>query len=451
MQTAAAMAQGPNPRYPPAHSDEVISGVIPMGRATPACLLLLGTFLLAGPPARAQPVACPTDARVVAVQRADRGLEGPLPDTGAQLSNIIRVRVTRLPELLACAGTDPFVLFLGRRPFATLVPVGHGDDFLDFEFEVRPPARGSDPDPWPMVLGRPFATDSAIPISVGLLGQAAIASDVNLVVDRVPRNWFLLWGSIFVGLLGLFWYCLHYTTILRDPSVDPGVPPMESTYSLARTQAAWWFFFILASYLLIGIVTGDFFGSLNGTALALLSIGAGTAVLGSAIDVSSAEKESADRQVALQVKRGELAPVEAEVASLDAQVTAATEALARLRQADPPDLQAIVAQASEGARLAARSRDAIARKAALETQIVKLTGRCEGFFRDIVSDMNGASFSRFQMIAWTLVLTVVFLRGVYVELAMPTFDPTLLGLMGLSAATYLGMKTNEPVAPPAPG
>ena len=51
------------------------------------------------------------------------------------------------------------------------------------------------------------------------------------------------------------------------------------------------------------------------------------------------------------------------------------------------------------------------------------------------------------MIAWTVVLTVVFLRGVYTELAMPQFDPTLLGLMGLSAATYLGMKTNEPAAP----
>ena len=42
---------------------------------------------------------------------------------------------------------------------------------------------------------------------------------------------------------------------------------------------------------------------------------------------------------------------------------------------------------------------------------------------------------------------VVNLRGVYTELAMPTFDLTLLGLMGLSAATYLGMKTNEPAAP----
>jgi hypothetical protein len=39
---------------------------------------------------------------------------------------------------------------------------------------------------------------------------------------------------------------------------------------------ALWFFVILAAYLLIGMVTGDFSNSINSTALILLGIGAGS-------------------------------------------------------------------------------------------------------------------------------------------------------------------------------
>lgn len=41
------------------------------------------------------------------------------------------------------------------------------------------------------------------------------------------------------------------------------------------------------------------------------------------------------------------------------------------------------------------------------------------------------------------VLGLIFVHEVFVELAMPTFDNTLLGLMGISAGTYLGLKTTS--------
>ncbi|HRP29599.1 MAG TPA: hypothetical protein PLG77_14295, partial [Burkholderiaceae bacterium] len=59
---------------------------------------------------------------------------------------------------------------------------------------------------------------------------------------------------------------------------------------------------------------------------------------------------------------------------------------------------------------------------------------------DIVSDTNGVNFHRFQMAAWTAVLGVIFVHDVYVSLAMPEFDNTLLGLLGISSGTYLGLK-----------
>ena len=63
-----------------------------------------------------------------------------------------------------------------------------------------------------------------------------------------------------------------------------------------------------------------------------------------------------------------------------------------------------------------------------------------GFFKDLLSDGAGDSFHRFQMILFTLILAVIFVVRVGYGLAMPEFDGTLLGLMGISNGTYLGFK-----------
>jgi hypothetical protein len=66
-----------------------------------------------------------------------------------------------------------------------------------------------------------------------------------------------------------------------------------------------------------------------------------------------------------------------------------------------------------------------------------------GFMRDILSDSSGYSFHRFQIFAWTIVLGIIFVSSVYNNLTMPEFSTTLLGLMGLSAGTYIGFKFPE--------
>jgi len=67
----------------------------------------------------------------------------------------------------------------------------------------------------------------------------------------------------------------------------------------------------------------------------------------------------------------------------------------------------------------------------------------QGFLRDILSDGSGYSFHRFQIFAWTIVLGIIFISSVYNDLTMPEFSSTLLGLMGLSAGTYIGFKFPE--------
>ena len=47
------------------------------------------------------------------------------------------------------------------------------------------------------------------------------------------------------------------------------------------------------------------------------------------------------------------------------------------------------------------------------------------------------------MDAFLLSLGVIFVASVYKDLAMPEFNATLLGLMGISSGTYLGFKVPE--------
>jgi hypothetical protein len=69
--------------------------------------------------------------------------------------------------------------------------------------------------------------------------------------------------------------------------------------------------------------------------------------------------------------------------------------------------------------------------------------KSEGVFRDLFSGAAGAGLHRVQFGLWSVVLMVVFVITVYESLAMPQFDVSLLGLMGISSATYAGMKLPE--------
>jgi hypothetical protein len=66
----------------------------------------------------------------------------------------------------------------------------------------------------------------------------------------------------------------------------------------------------------------------------------------------------------------------------------------------------------------------------------------KGFWKDITGG-DSISLHRMQLIAWTVVLVFVFVVQVVTKLTIPDFNPTLLGLLGLSAGTYVGFKFPE--------
>jgi hypothetical protein len=257
---------------------------------------------------------------------------------------------------------------------------------------------GATDDFWDVLLGRPDFGSRPLRVSVGIEGQAplGVKDDKNLALTVLPPWATLFWFVIFLALCIGFFKIARQSTILRDQLLDPDSPGQLGAYSLSKMQGAWWFFFILASYLLIGIVTGDFSNSINSTALILLGIGAGTVLGSAAIDASKVDQRKTDLKTAKDQR----------------------------------------------AALAAGTTDA-----ALDAKIDALNGKSVNFIQDILSDGNGVNFHRFQLAVWTLVLSIVFVTQVYIQLDMPTFNQTLMGLLGLSAGTYLGLKIPEPTKP----
>lgn len=66
----------------------------------------------------------------------------------------------------------------------------------------------------------------------------------------------------------------------------------------------------------------------------------------------------------------------------------------------------------------------------------------QGFWKDI-SGGGDIELHRIQIIAWTVVLAFVFVVRIFTKLSIPDFNPTLLGLLGMSAGTYVGFKFPE--------
>ena len=76
----------------------------------------------------------------------------------------------------------------------------------------------------------------------------------------------------------------------------------------------------------------------------------------------------------------------------------------------------------------------------------------QGWYKDLTTDTNGAALHRVQTLVWTIALGVVFIAtvianlttGVATHLIMPQFDTSLLLLLGISNAGYIGFKYPEP-------
>lgn len=390
--------------------------------------------------AAAAPAAAATETKVNAVDVPPRCKQPRDPSGNIEQANdklceagigdTIIVDVDHLPK-----DPEKLVLFLGGRPL-TGVSARLIDNRLAFDLKRT---EGSSTT-WSALLAQPnFHPLRPETVSVGYDNQPAFQvidpkypPQINLRVYHPYWAAFSLIGLLLI--LGLFVALAKRTGVIRDSSPQLATATTRP-YSLSRTQAAFWFFLVIGSFVFLYLITGDY-NTVTEQALILMGIGTGTALGAAMIDATKTDTAN-DQLSQLNPQRAQL---QAEVASIDGKLpdltTRATAANAT--DADKQGLSdAKVQRDTKQAQL-----DEINKKINdASSGLSKPTS--EGFGRDLLTDVNGINFHRFQMLVWTIVLGFLFCAGVYTTLAMPEFSTTLLALMGISAGTYLGFKIPE--------
>ena len=343
----------------------------------------------------------------------------PEPDTmfaDAGLRDRIWVEVDHLAE--AKVNPRDLVLYLNGEEVKGIKAVavdGPKRNWLGFDL-----LKTDESNPiWRSILGSPRAAYRQVNVSVGLAGQQAVATTAGkpqpvLVLRLFYPRWLTISLLGLILVVAFFVYLARRGDLIHDS--DPPQPPAGKMrpYSLALTQAAWWFFLVIGSFIFIYLITGDY-NIISDQALILMGIGTGTALGSFMINATKSNTANADLSTLNPAK----AKLEAEIA----QLTAAAN--------DPVTL------AEKQAQLVELNKKIDDATSGLSKPV------SEGFLTDLLTDVNGITVHRFQMLVWTVVLGIIFGIGVYRELAMPMFSTTLLALMGISAGTYLGFKIPE--------
>lgn len=344
----------------------------------------------------------------------------------ASIGDLIVIRVSNIDSLIRrsqCKNADgslipgcspqPISLFINGRMINSIEPVSGApklDSSGNGELQYELQRNGENDKVWAELLGSPplFSKRTFIePVLVGIglrndyqLPVRTIGK-TNFKIERIHSFWF--WtclGAVVLYLLIVFVF-MNTTGLLRDRHMDLssiGIGPSANLppYSLGRFQMAFWFTLFVMSFLFIWLIT-DAYDIITASVLGLIGISAGTSL--SALVIDNSKKQE-----------------------LLTQTQAKMAALAQLPPGDPGRVQL---------------------QQEIDSNLLEIRPPSRGFWKDILNDVNGASFHRLQMFAWTLVLGLLFIFSVWKRLSMPDFDPTLLALQGLTAGTYLGFKFPE--------
>jgi len=374
------------------------------------------------------PAAPPASAVLPPVVAADTG-------TTVGLKSDLRLHVDRLTawRLANAADAGKLVLYINGYPIQKLTPRHIERDEITFTLSRH----GEDRQAWAALLGRPSLTPRQAVVQLGVGGRVPFDGAATIQLETLDAGYLAIAATAFVLLLAAFLVIAHRSDLLREGRMAVGAEHRRP-FSLGRTQMAVWFFIVVASFVFIWIVTGAY-DPLTGSVLALIGISASTALGGAIID---ANKDAAADNTDGALKNERLR-IETDLAALRTAIAEAQQ-----RRAEAP---AGVDLSQFDQRIAERQADVAARTVRL-LQIQDQTdalaravqpSTSEGFWTDLLSDQNGVSFHRFQIVVWTAVLSVIFIYTVYDSLAMPDFDAKLLGLMGISSGTYLGFKFPE--------
>lgn len=285
----------------------------------------------------------------------------------------------------------------------------------------------------PVTLTLGMETQDFEPLSTVVDKSNEAGATFSLIVIRTGLP--LVFGIlVIVGSLVIFFSLASRTTLLRD-TTSTRRPDGQWPFSLARAQMAFWFFLVIVSFFLLWLVTGAQ-DTITTSVLTLIGISAGTA-LGAAVVDSGKRNDGPDYQpIVPPGTKDAVTLLRDQVAERKAALSASQAALNAALTANAP-----VADV-EAAR----------QKVAADQNVLERTRSTYEFCQrkpwkrvmyDLLGDSGSIGFHRFQIAVWTLVLGIIFVSQVYSQLSMPTFSNTLLGLMGISAGTYIGFKIPE--------
>ncbi len=219
------------------------------------------------------------------------------PGAPVDLGQWLTLRGCRLGEI--AKDGKPLQLYLNGMPLKGVDPVIlHKDEKMSgVRFEL---VRTDDSkDTWAALLGRPNTARMAVDVSLGPkdCGEVCTSMTNPLQIHLVAlRKW---WALLFIAVLILLLVLLVWLAVTRGLLRDRGP---GSPWSLARTQMAWWTFFVVGAFLLIWMVTGSY-SSLSGSVLALIGISSGTALLGAVMD-DTKENQMKQRNALVTEKQG---------------------------------------------------------------------------------------------------------------------------------------------------
>lgn len=396
-----------------------------------------------------QPSTSPPPAGVRVTEVYKSGQEKVDKDSevrnSAGIGDIIVIKISNLQSLVNQAKCldeknkrvqdcqeQEIALFLEGRKINGIIPISGAPRPEDETLQFRLQRNADNEEAWADLLGAPPLFRNQFfkrptQVSVGLENSYAEPTDVkgeNFKLVRI-RDWLFL--PCLLGLVGLLigmWLLANKSDILRDSGPKP-LGLERKPFSLARCQMAWWFFWVITSFLFIWLITGAY-DIITASVLGLIGIGAGTALGAAAIDVSKRE------EINTQLSRleEEKLTLNNEIATLDNQINTTPQ---------PTDLNQL-----QQARVTKQTRLNVVKEQIMALDTKASPQKSVNFWNDIFTDGNGGmSFHRFQIFVWTIVLGAIFLYSVWSRLSMPEFSATLLALQGISAGTYLGFKIPE--------
>ena len=186
-------------------------------------------------------------------------------------------------QAAAAARKTKLGLSLNGHFLADVAPLVIGSDELAF----IPTRNDASKAFWDELWGGRLLTPQTLSVAVGLEDASIlVTSETNLIMEPLQgvKAFSLVAGGVVLLILVIL---LAVTTpLIRDGARLPG--GKLPTYSLARTQMAFWFVNVVLAVLIIWAVTGSV-PPITSSALGLMGIGAGTALGAVLLDQNAAD------------------------------------------------------------------------------------------------------------------------------------------------------------------